>query len=388
MTCSIPEPSEPTTTLPPVPSHRMRGRESLSQMTTIGVGGQAREVVSADSEEEIIDAVAQADSEGLPVLVIGGGSNVLASDEPFPGVVVRDTRTEITELMDDGCGGAQMRLTAGTPWDDAVVFAVERGWMGIEALSGIPGSVGAAPVQNIGAYGQELAETLASVRTYDRQTKQIRTLFLSDMKFGYRDSILKRSLAEFGPSPRWIVLSVDLHMRRATLSRPVGYAQLAKKLDIELGERAPSSEVRAAVLELRRSKGMVLDDSDRDTYSLGSFFTNPVLTEEEAARLPEGAPRFDVAKHDAVNQIGAAAPRIEGQVKTSAAWLIDHAGFPAGYNMPGPAALSTKHCLALTNRGQAKAEDIAALAREIRDGVEAKFGVRLVPEPVVVGLDI
>lgn len=388
MTCSIPEPSEPTTTVPPVPSHRMRGTRSMAQMTTIGVGGPVASVVNATSEAEIIDAITQADAEGTPVIVIGGGSNILASDEPFDGVVVRDTRTEITELMDDGCGGAEMRITAGTPWDDAVVFAVEHGWMGIEALSGIPGSVGAAPVQNIGAYGQELAETLAAVRVYDRATKATRTFFLSDMKFGYRDSILKRSMGEFGASPRWVVLSVDLHMRRATLSRPVSYVQLANKLDIELGKRAPSADVRAAVLELRRSKGMVLDDSDRDTYSLGSFFTNPVLTEEAAARLPEGAPRFGVAKHDAVNQIGKAAPTIEGQVKTSAAWLIDHAGFPAGYNMPGPAALSTKHCLALTNRGEASAQDIAALAREVRDGVEETFGVRLVPEPVVVGIDI
>ena len=366
----------------------MRGTGSFADMTTIGVGGPVSTVVNATSEAEIIDAVAQADAEGAPLIVIGGGSNILASDEPFDGVVVRDARTEITPLMDDGCGGGQMRITAGTPWDDAVVFAIEHGWMGIEALSGIPGSVGAAPVQNIGAYGQELAETLASVRVYDRAEKRTRTLFLSDMKFGYRDSILKRSMGEFGASPRWVVLSVDLHMRRATLARPVSYVQLANKLDIELGKRAPSADVRAAVLELRRSKGMVLDDSDRDTYSLGSFFTNPVLTEEEAEHLPVSAPRFGVAKHDAVNQIGSAAPTIEGQVKTSAAWLIDHAGFPAGYNMPGPAALSTKHCLALTNRGEASAEDLAAIAREVRDGVEEKFGVRLMPEPVVVGLDI
>ncbi|VEI12883.1 UDP-N-acetylmuramate dehydrogenase [Trueperella bialowiezensis] len=388
MSCSIPEPSEPTSTVPPVPSSRMTGEESLAQMTTIAVGGKAARVVTATTEDELVDTIAQADHEGTPVLVLGGGSNVLASDEPFDGVVVRDGRREITTLGDDGCGGAQLRATAGTPWDDVVVYAVEHGWMGVEALSGIPGSVGAAPVQNIGAYGQEIAETLASVRVYDRAEKRIRTLFLSDLKFGYRDSILKRSIGKFGASPRYIVLSVELHLRRATLSRPVGYSQLAGKLGIDLGERAPSSDVRAAVLELRRSKGMVLEDADRDTYSLGSFFTNPVLTEAEAAQLPEEAPRFGVAKHDAVNQIGAAAPQIPGQVKTSAAWLIDHAGFHAGYNMPGPAALSTKHCLALTNRGGASAADIVRLAREVRDGVQARFGVRLVPEPVLVGLEI
>ncbi|MCI7305214.1 MAG: UDP-N-acetylmuramate dehydrogenase, partial [Trueperella sp.] len=337
-------------------------------------------------EAEIVDAVSTADAEGRPVLVVGGGSNILASDEPFDGVVVHDTRSAIETLMEDSCGGAEMRITAGTPWDEAVVYAIEHGWMGLEALSGIPGSVGAAPVQNIGAYGQEVAETLAQVRTWDRKTRQFRTLFLSDMKFGYRDSILKRSIA--GASPRWVVLAVTFHMRRATLSRPIGYGQLARTLGVEIGERAPSSDVRAAVLELRASKGMVLDDADRDTYSLGSFFTNPVLSEEQAALLPPEAPRFGVARHDAVNQIGAAAPTIPGQVKTSAAWLIDHAGFKPGYNMPGPAALSTKHCLALTNRGGASGEDIAALAREIRDGVRDKFGVTLVPEPVLVGLQI
>lgn len=385
MSCQIPEPSEPTTTIPPVATTRYRGN-TLAEMTTIGVGGPVAEVVNASTEAEIVDAVSTADAEGRPVLVVGGGSNILASDEPFDGVVVHDTRSAIETLMEDSCGGAEMRITAGTPWDEAVVYAIEHGWMGLEALSGIPGSVGAAPVQNIGAYGQEVAETLAQVRTWDRQTGQFRTLFLSDMKFGYRDSILKRSIA--GASPRWVVLAVTFHMRRATLSRPIGYGQLARTLGVEIGERAPSSDVRAAVLELRASKGMVLDDADRDTYSLGSFFTNPVLSEEQAALLPPEAPRFGVARHDAVNQIGAAAPTIPGQVKTSAAWLIDHAGFKPGYNMPGPAALSTKHCLALTNRGGASGEDIAALAREIRDGVRDKFGVTLVPEPVLVGLQI
>ncbi|QOR45169.1 UDP-N-acetylmuramate dehydrogenase [Trueperella pecoris] len=387
MSCSIPEPSQPTSTVPPVMATRYGG-SSLAEMTTIGVGGPVARVVNATSEAEIIDAVRTADEEGTAVLVVGGGSNILASSKPFDGVVIHDMRSEIETLSEDSCGGAQMRLTAGTAWDEAVVYAVEHGWMGLEALSGIPGSVGAAPVQNVGAYGQEVAETLAQVRTWDRATNKVRTFFLSDMKFGYRDSILKRSIGEFGSSPRWIVLSVTFHMRRATLSRPVRYGQLAGRLGIELGERAPSSDVRAAVLELRASKGMVLDDADRDTYSLGSFFTNPVLTEEQAALLPPEAPRFGVAKHDAVNQIGAAAPTVAGQVKTSAAWLIDHAGFSAGYNMPGPAALSTKHCLALTNRGGATGEDIARLAREIGDGVEEKFGVRIVPEPVLVGLEI
>lgn len=387
MTCMIPEPSDPIPTIGPVAHARMRGDETLAQMTTIGVGGPVGSVVKATTESEVIEAVAQADAEGKPLLVLGGGSNVLASDKPFDGVVVRDMRSQLTQVMDDSCGGGEMHVLAGTPWDEAVVFAIEHSWMGLEALSGIPGTVGAAPVQNIGAYGQELAETLAAIRVYDRKRKAARTLFRSDLKFGYRDSILKRSIGEFGPSPRYIVLEASFHMRRATDSRPVQYSQLADMLGIELGERAPSTDVRAAVLELRRSKGMVLDDADQDTFSLGSFFTNPVLTEEEAAKLPPEAPRYAVADHTQINQIATPAPLVAGKVKTSAAWLIDHAGFSRGYGMPGPAALSTKHVLALTNRGDASAEQIVALAREIQAGVKREFGVNLVPEPVMVGLD-
>ncbi|MDO5024957.1 MAG: UDP-N-acetylmuramate dehydrogenase [Trueperella sp.] len=401
MTCLMPEPTEPTKTVPPVQSARVTADATrLAELTTIGVGGAPQQIIRAESEAELIAAIRSADDAGLPLLVLGGGSNILAADADFPGVVIRDERQEITTLDVSGCGGAELRATAGTPWDEVVVYAIENGWMGVEALSGIPGSVGAAPVQNIGAYGQELAETFAMARVYDRERQRTDSLFLSDMKFGYRDSILKRSMRaelpdagdatpkQWTPSPRWIVLDVTLQMRLATLSRPVRYAQLAAKLDIEPGERAPSAEVRAAVLELRRSKGMVLDDADADTFSLGSFFTNPVLTEAAAANLPPEAPRFAVTDGAAVNQIGAAAPKVAGQVKTSAAWLISNAGFAAGYGMPGPAALSTKHSLAITNRGTATAADIAQLARTVRDGVLEKFGVRLVPEPVLVGLEI
>lgn len=394
MSCFIPEPTEPTKTVPPVQSMRIAADATrLADLTTIGVGGAPQQIIRAESEAELIDAIRSADDAGLPLLMLGGGSNILAADADFPGVVIRDERRDITTVDVSGCGGAELRATAGVPWDEVVVYTIEHGWMGVEALSGIPGTVGAAPVQNIGAYGQELAETFAVARVYDRERQRTDSLFLSDMKFGYRDSILKRSLRgeeseRWTPSPRWIVLEVTLQLRLATLSRPVRYAQLAEKLDVEPGERAPSSEVRAAVLELRRSKGMVLDDADPDTFSLGSFFTNPVLTESEAEKLPPQAPRFAVSDGSAVAQIGAAAPKVAGQIKTSAAWLISHAGFAAGYGMPGPAALSTKHCLALTNRGAATAVDIAQLARTVRDGVAEKFGVQLVPEPVLVGLEI
>lgn len=417
MSCFIPEPYENTTALPVQQWTRWQDNaQSLAQMTTFGVGGAVRHVVNAQSEAEIIDAVKAADQENLPVLMLGGASNILASSEPFAGVIIRDMRQEITTVFEEGCLGARMHVTAGTPWDAVVVYAVEHGWMGMESLSGIPGSAGAAIVQNIGAYGQEVSGTVACVRTFDRLTQSIRTIMMSDLELGYRTSILKQSMRKrsgnslrlgdidphlgvvkgrldldnhtWGPSPRWIVLDVDFQLRLASLSEPVRYAQLADLLGVTPGERVPSVDVRAAVLQLRTSKAMVLNDADRDTFSAGSFFTNPVLSVEEAESLPDDAPRYELTDPAAINQIGAAAPKVPGFVKTSAAWLIDHAGFKPAYGDPLRAALSSKHSLALTNRGEASAEDIAALAREIRQGVHEFSGIWLEPEPVLIGLDI
>ncbi|MDP9801365.1 UDP-N-acetylmuramate dehydrogenase [Arcanobacterium wilhelmae] len=373
MSCElIPQP--PSGDIPPVfPAQSNRiGAEpaSLADLTTMGVGGTISRYVEAHTREELIAAIREADSAGVPLLVLGGGSNILASDEPFEGVVVRDMRSGIETVMEDGCGGAQMRALAGTPWDDVVRYAIEHEWRGLEALSGIPGAVGAAPVQNIGAYGQELADTFAAATTYDRETGQIKTLFLTDMKFSYRDSILKQSIAQWGYSPRWIVLDVLFHMFRGSMSAPIKYGQLAGALGVEVGQTAPAWQVRETVLALRASKGMVLDDSDRDTFSCGSFFTNPILPAGVAATLPPEAPRYSAG---------------EGLVKTSAAWLIDHAGFPKGFAVGERASLSTKHTLALTNRGGATSADIRQLARHIQEGVRAAYGVDLHPEPVVLG---
>lgn len=398
MTCSIPEFYEPVATLPPVQWTRWHSHQSvqaLADVTTFGVGGAVSRVVNATSEDELIAAVVDADEAGIPLLVVGGGSNILAGSADFDGVVVRDSRHEITTVFEEGCPGARMHVTAGTPWDETVVYAVTHGWMGMEALSGIPGTTGAAIVQNVGAYGQEVAGTVAVARTFDRLTRSVHTIFMSDMKLGYRTSILKESMRTpdsdgrvWGPSPRWIVLDVDFQLRLASLSEPIRYGQLAELLGVHPGDRAPSVQVREAVLELRRSKGMVLDDADRDTYSAGSFFINPVIPEADAHALPPEAPRYGVTDASAVNQIGAAAPKIPGLVKTSAAWLIDHAGFSKGYGLPGPAALSSKHALALTNRGGASGEQIAQLARTIRTSVSEQFGVVLEPEPVLVGVHI
>ncbi len=387
MTCMIPEHSDaPIETVPPLPAGRAAAQPTtLADLTTMGVGGAFFELVEATAEEELIETIRQVDSQGRQLLFIGGGSNILASDDFFDGVVLRDARSNIVLTQEGGCEGANLRVLGGTGWDELVVHTIENEWMGLEALSGIPGTVGAAPVQNIGAYGQEVASSVARVRVWDRKMNRSAEFTLSDLKFGYRTSILKESLAEgWGPSPRYIVLHVDFQLRLASLSAPIQYAQLAKALGVETGKRVPAVDVRAAVLDLRRSKGMVLDDSDRDTYSCGSFFTNPVLTEDEAAQLPPEAPRFSVSDTSRA-VLGAAAPTFAGQIKTSAAWLIDHAGFPAGYAMPGPAALSAKHCLALTNRGGATGAQIRELARTIQNTVKETYGVTLHPEPVVLG---
>lgn len=356
----------------------------LSSLTTMHVGGPARRLVIAESIDEIVDAVREVDDADEPLLVISGGSNLLISDEGFAGTVVKIANEGIDVEHDSACGGVTVRVGAGVVWDEFVQHAVANDWSGIEALSGIPGLVGATPVQNVGAYGQEVSQTIASVRTYDRQTQQIKTFANADCEFTYRHSIFKNS--SYRGAGRYVVLDVSFQFKQASLSQPVAYQALADGLGVELGTRVPLIDARNAVLEQRNKRGMVVNPSDHDTWSCGSFFTNPIVSERKMATIRERAaerlgpdgpqpPQFPA---------GSAYP---GQVKTSAAWLIDKAGFTKGYGMPGPAALSTKHTLALTNRGEAKAADIVALAHEIVDGVDAAFGVRLVPEPVWIGLE-
>lgn len=372
---------------------------SLAALTTLRVGGPVREYREVTTEAELIDAVREADAadpSGGGLLVIGGGSNILASDAGFDGLVVRDARAEVRLTADDRCGGVEVTATAGTSWDDLVRQAVASQWGGFAPLSGIPGTVGAAPVQNVGAYGAEAAELTASVRAWDRATGRTVHLPLADLHLAYRDSALKRSLTDpavgggrtWGPTGRWVVLSVTFAVRQASLSAPIAYRQLAEHLGVEVGDRVDAAAVRQAVLDLRRSKGMVLDDADHDTWSAGSFFTNPVLTAEQAATLPPEAPRFPVTDHSRVVPGTVSAPVVEGLVKTSAAWLIDHAGFTKGFALPAAAgaSLSTKHVLALTNRGGATAADLTELRDVVVTGVRQAFGVTLVPEPVHVGL--
>lgn len=409
---------------------------SFADITTIGVGGHIARFIEPTSRVGVIEAVEDADSKGLPLCVIGGGSNLLVADTPFNGVVVRDARRAITvpdeaAPVENGERIVHVNAEAGCNWDDFVAFTVELGLEGVEGLSGIPGTVGASVVQNIGAYGQEVASVVESVEAWDRQEKRTVDIPSADMGFGYRMSMLKSSMYkapatpadEFFPTPRYVVLSVTFALRHSATGT-VGYGQLAKALGVEVGDRMKTKVIRGAVLKVRAAKGMledagryanpamagtkradqiaialkaqydqaatpISDDStDADTavlpvdynrHSCGSFFMNPILTVEEASRLPEDAPRFEATMPDGTPGI-----------KTSAAWLIDHAGFHKGFKATpnSPAGLSTLHTLALTNRGGARAADVAVLAKTVQDGVEAAYGVRLVPEPVVVGLDL
>ena len=411
----------------------------LAELCTLRVGGEARRFLLSTRRDELIQVIAQADADGEPLLFLGGGSNLVPVDGEFPGLVLRDGREDVrvltlqefsdlraggeqpsqgrepdTELRPDASRGIRdaaavvakaQQLAAATPscvflsvsgglaWDRLVEFCVTQGFSGLEALSGIPGVVGAAPVQNIGAYGGEVADCLLGVTAWDRQECRLVYLSAADLRFGYRDSLLKQSRLQVeagsgmplfaparpGTNPatgRWIVLEVDFVLQRGG-GTPVRYAQLAGALGVSMGTVVPAAQIRTAVLELRHSKGMVLDPSDHDTWSVGSFFTNPILPVDAAAalELPQDAPRWEAALPGRAGEVG---------VKLSAAWLIEHSGITKGFALPGAGAgVSTKHVLALTNRGNATAADIQALASHIIAAVQGAYGVTLVPEPVI-----
>lgn len=363
----------------------------IAPLTTMRVGGPADRIVTVDSTYDLVDVVREVDDADEPLLVLGGGSNVVVSDDGFAGTVVHVRTSQVRVESVDLCSGATVRVEAGAGWDDLVARAVEEGWVGIEALSGIPGSAGATPIQNVGAYGQEVAQTVAQVRVWDRRDEQVRTFSTLDCGFTYRHSVFKGTMLDGDGRPRsgrYVVLEVVYQLEVGDLSTPIGYADLAAELGVALGDRVPLADARAAVLAQRNLRGMVLNEEDRDTWSCGSFFTNPVLSVGEFDEL---AARAQQLLGDDVSPPRFADPH--GNVKTSAAWLIEHAGFGKGYARPGRegpvvASLSSKHTLAVTNRGSARTADILDLARHVRDGVEARFGVRLVNEPVLVGVEL
>jgi len=350
----------------------------LKNLTTTHVGGPAQQLVTATSEAELAQAVAAADTAGHDVLLIGGGSNLVISDEGYPGVAVQ-IATRGLHLDEQPNGKVLLRAAAGENWDTTVEFSLAEGLSGLEALSGIPGCTGATPVQNVGAYGADISQTLAWVRAYDRQSNQVLKLDNSELGFAYRDSVIKRTSTN--GSPRYVVLEVAFLLTRENESAPIRYAELARRLGVEAGERADALEVRQTVLDLRRSKGMVFDARDADSHSTGSFFTNPIVESSVMGKLPENAPSYPAEQ--------------AGFLKLSAAWLIDQAGFGKGYGLEGTegfalaggrASLSTKHTLAITNRGEATAQDIVAIARAVRAGVQQRFGIELVNEPLLIGL--
>ena len=398
----------------------------------MGVGGRIARFVQPASREELIAAVRGADARHAPLCVIGGGSNLLAADDDFPGVVIRDARRRIRVLDRGGTrsesGEVYVSVDAGTHWDDFVARSVHAGFAGVEALSGVPGTVGASVVQNIGAYGQDVASAVVSVEAWDRSLGRVRRLSAARMGFGYRTSALKASMYRpvgpfrngsdraafpanpYFPTPRYVVLRVVLALTRSA-EGVVAFRQLAHAVGAPVGSRLPLATIRHAVLTLRAAKGMLedphryqsawlssmrdagatanaeaamrtergRDSPDPDRHSCGSFFINPVLPESAARQLPSAAPRFPAKQQDG-----------SPGVKTSAAWLIDRAGFHKGFSLPNHprASLSTRHTLALTNRGGATAADILALARAVQSGVKRTFGIQLRPEPVLIGLTL
>ena len=331
---------------------------TLGELTTLRVGGPAASVVTSTTRDELVDAALSTWAAGDEWLVLGGGSNVVIGDEGFDGTVIRVATRGIERLPGDG---VLLRVEAGEPWDGLVAHTVAQGWSGIEALSGIPGSTGAAPIQNIGAYGQELSDVLVAIEFLDFVTGERQRVPAADLGLGYRTSSIKAGRAG-------IVLAIELRLRE-TGDSVIRYPQLASALGVE---SAPVAQIRAGVLALRAAKGMVLDPADPDSVSCGSFFTNPIVSENFARGLPAGTPQWLVDDVD---------------VKLSAAWLIEQAGITRGFRLPGSrVAISSKHTLAITNRGGGTAEEVGELSRYIRAMVLSRFGVALQPEPVAVGV--
>ncbi len=333
------------------------GPSSLGDITTLRLGGPSGTLTVVSESDEAVATVRSAGSNGEPVLILAGGSNVVIGDAGFPGRVILLRTRGVRTIGRDG-GSALVRVAAGEPWDGFVERTVREGLSGVECLSGIPGSTGATPIQNVGAYGQEVAHTIVAVHAYDRVRDRVVTMTPGQCAFAYRSSIFKHN-------DRWTVLEVDFRLTESAESAPIRYAELARQLGVEVGERVPLQQARDTVLKLRAGKGMVLDPDDPDTWSVGSFFTNPVLP---------GPPRPDMPHW----------PADDGRVKIPAAWLIENAGFHKGFTLDGRVAISSKHTLALTNRGGGTTEGLLELARTIRDGVRQRFGVDLHPEPVLV----
>lgn len=335
----------------------------LANLTTFRVGGLAKELVFAKSEKEIIAAVEKANKE--PLLVIGAGSNLLISNSGFDGTVIVIQNLG-SSLDQDSCSGGMITVNAGENWENFVKQTVNQGFCGLESMSGIPGTVGAVPIQNVGAYGHEVSEFIARVRTYDRMREEIVTFTANQCGFGYRTSLFKEE-----PN-RWVILDLTFQLKVGELSAPIMYRELATELDVEIGSKVEVAKCREAVLKLRKNKGMLLDDSDPDTWSAGSFFTNPVVSTSVAKSLPQEAPQWIVG---------------DNKIKVSAAWLLQNAGISRGDRLGG-AGISSKHILAICNADNASSQEIVDLAKKARKAVKDTFGITLTPEVRLIGVTL
>jgi len=389
------------------------GQVRLADYTTLHLGGPAARFVAAPTEDDLVQAVRVADAEPEPVLVLGGGSNLVVADDGFPGVVVL---AACAGLRFAAAGDSvEVTAAAGQDWDELVQRCLAEGLSGIECLSGIPGRAGATPIQNVGAYGQEVAQAVTAVRAYDRLADRVVRLGPAECEFGYRTSMFKRQAsasvragrgtrgAALNPATatgRYVILDVTFRLRPSPLSGPVRYGELSRVLGVSEGGQVPLTDARSAVLELRRGKGMLLDDADPDTRSAGSFFTNPIVPASQYEELAARATGLGAAGLGAAGAGGPGAsgpgavphwPDADGQVKLSAAWLIEQSGFARGFRLaddPDGARISTKHTLALTNPGDGSTASLLRLARQIRDGVRGEFGVDLANEPTLVGVEL
>jgi UDP-N-acetylmuramate dehydrogenase len=366
----------------------------LADYTTLHLGGPAARFIQAATEADLVEAVRAADAEPEPVLVLGGGSNLVVADEGFPGVVVLAGFSGLR--FGATVDAVEVTAAAGQDWDELVQQCLASGLSGIECLSGIPGRAGATPIQNVGAYGQDVAQTITGVRAYDRLADRVVRLAPAECEFGYRTSMFKRqasasnraargargtALNPATATGRFVILDVTFRLTRSPMCGPVRYGELSRVLGVTEGGQVPLADARSAVLELRRGKGMVLDDSDPDTRSAGSFFTNPVIVAEKYK---------EIAGRDDARAVPSW-PDASGGVKLSAAWLIEQAGFARGFRLrddPAGARISTKHTLALTNPGQGSTASLIRLARHIRDGVRSTFGIDLANEPTLVGVEL
>ncbi|WP_374315199.1 UDP-N-acetylmuramate dehydrogenase [Microbacterium sp.] len=370
----------------------------LSRLTTLRTGGAPARMFEATTTEELVATLREVWADGDPWFVLGGGSNLFVGDELFDGTVVRIRTTGIERMPSPRPGFARLRVQAGHDWDALVAYSVEAGLAGIEAMSGIPGTVGAAPVQNVGAYGQEIVQTLVEVDLVDESTGEVSTVPAADLGLGFRTSALKHHYGS-APARRAVILSVTLELAEVGHEqRPTAGEQLRSALGLGVDDTVSVGWVREHVLATRARKGMVLDDDDPDTYSAGSFFQNAVVSASFARTLPAACPRWPVTPDlDPVLVIPLSAyegyvpppAAVESDVKVSAAWLIEHSGVRKGFKLPrSRAALSSKHALALTNRGNATAAELAELARYIQGRVQSEFGLVLQPEPVLVGVEL